>query len=467
MSYKSTLFPFLIFSIALAQGAGINPSLFEINIGAVPIDRYQDPTPQGTVYSNCPSSWTVRDCIKRMFNNDSGSSPYSANNYIGQGVTGVRFFYGLRGGANSTAFNVDGSVNLTWMGNLTAFLTDLRAFGVQRVTPTPVTSGNWSGPLVLRQATNCRGETKDLWFYPWLPFGLEVGNYYPDGQGDNDAYNCAASTPPDIWWGSLPMTRLIDNVLARVWIAGLVVADYDIENEVSLMDFTVYGRLIYDNTHTTDMLSAIQQSMAAYGFDGNRVTASVQAIRSNYAEFGCASVYGDSAALMNESELIAAVAGTWGAIGNPVGMSWTNNLPCGGTSATMISLPVYHPAATATNIHAYPCVQGDGLGGGGFGCNPSIDTTLTARLFFDHVQVFLDTRGLTANYVVFGETTPDQNCDAYTQTMAEQNGAGYRASNLYAYSKYNTVLRPWNNVPDISGCYQAPTYINNAYNPFF
>ena len=458
----------LVVSAFLVRGAGISPTKLEINLGAVPLDRYLDASPQGSLIPSCPNTWTVRNCIKSMFNNNSGSWPYSSNNYVGQGVTGVRFFYGLRGGASSTAFNSNGTLNSAWQSSLQQFFLDLRSYGVLRVTPTPVIAANWSGPLTLRTVTSC-GVTKSMYFYPWLPFGLESTNYYPDGQDNNLAYSCAAATPSDIWWGWQPMFNLIDSVLTKAQAASLTVADYDIENEMALTFFTVYGRLIYDNTHSVDVLSSIRNLMWAHGFDGNRVTGSVQMYRSNLAEFNCGSVYGDSAALIQQSEMIAAISGTWGKIGQPYGFSWIYNLPCGGSPATMISLPVYHSAATTTNIHSHLCVEGDGMGGGGTSCNPNIDVTLTAKKFYDDVRAFLVYRGLTANYVVFGETDADQNCDGFTKAMAAQNASGYRASSLWSYNGGNVVLRPWNNEMDVSipNCYIAPSYINDAYNPFF
>lgn len=454
-----------ILSASFVSGAGISPTKLEINLGPMPLDRYMDSTPQGSLIPACSSSWTVRNCIKNMFNNNPGSPPYTANNYVAQGVTGVRFFYALRGGASSSPFDAGGTLNTTWLNNLQQFFTDLRSYGIQRVTPTAVMAGNWSGPLTRRTVTSC-GVSKQLDFFPWLPFGLEITNSYPDEQDNNNAYNCAAATPADVWWGWQPMFNLIDAVLARAQTATLIVADFDLENELNMLDFTVVARLIYDNTHTTDVLSTVRQLMWNRGFDGNRVTASVPMFRSNYAGFNCGSVYGDSAALIAQSEITAAVAGSWGKIGMPTGFSWTNNLPCGGASGSMISLPVYHTAATATNIHTHMCVEGDGFGSG-FGCNAGIDTTYTAQLFYSDVWAFLFYRGLTGNYVVFGETNSDQNCDGLTKTMAAQNASGYRSSTLYANLAASTALRPWNYIMDASLCYVAPSYINDAYNPFF
>lgn len=78
--------------------AGISPSKLEINLGPFPMDRYLDPSPNGGILPACGNSnWSVRDCVKNMFNNNPGNPPYTPNNYIAQGVTGVRFFYTLGG----------------------------------------------------------------------------------------------------------------------------------------------------------------------------------------------------------------------------------------------------------------------------------------------------------------------------------------------------------------------------------
>lgn len=71
----------------------------------------------------------------------------------------------------------------------------------------------------------------------------------------------------------------------------------------------------------------------------------------------------------------------------------------------------------------------------------------------------------TGDYVVFGETNSNQNCEGYTVAMAMQNANGYRASNLYIYKASSTVLPPWNSIA--SSCYIAPNDLYTAYNPFF
>ncbi len=455
-----------LFLLLLALGAtrpllaGISPSALEINLGPFPVDRYLDPSPNNGILPACGhNDWSVRTCITNAF----------TNSYIGQGVTGVRFFYALGGGFYSTPFHSDGTLQAAWGNNMAAFLSDLKSFGIQRVTPTAVFLGNWSGtteicdgckPLVTRAVTSC-GVSKNLNFFPWVPFGFETGNGYPDSQDVNDAYNCAAATPSDIFWGWQPYFTLVDSVLANVQAAGLAIDDYDMENEINLMDFTVEARLIYDPTHSVDVLSSLRYYLSVHGFDWTRATFSVPMSRPNYAGFHCGSVYGDSALLMNESEMTAAMGGA--AFGLPSSFTWTNNLPCGGTVGSMITLPISYTQPSVIDIHDHICVEGNGSGSGS-GCNAAIDATSTAQTFYNDVWSFLVYRNLTADQVVFGETNSDQNCDGLTQAMAAENAAGYQSSTLWANHAASTALRPWNNEAAAS-CYVLPSYLLDAYAP--
>ena len=99
----------------------IAPARLEINLGPVPIDKYHpDGLNAGTIPS-CPDSWTVPRCIKRMFKNVPSDPDYTPNNYMAQGVKGVRFMFGLGGGAHSTAFDTSGGPSSTWLNKLQAF----------------------------------------------------------------------------------------------------------------------------------------------------------------------------------------------------------------------------------------------------------------------------------------------------------------------------------------------------------
>jgi hypothetical protein len=455
--------------------AGIAPSKTEINLGPVPIDRYFTANSDGIV-PTCPSTYTVRECYKSFFNNNSAERPYRVDNYVGQGITGVRFFYALGGGYASTPFRSDGSLQSAWRDKLFQFFTDLKSYGIQRITPTSVFLGNWSGSdagcdgcldYTRRPQTLSCNQRKDLKFFRWVPFGFldkpgAPDDGFPDGQDLNNAYNCASGNP--VFWGWQPFFNLVDSVLLQAKRAGLTVADFDIENEVNLMDFTVEARLIYDNIRKTDVLGTIRNLMSKHGFQSGRATFSVPVSRATQPGYTCTSYFGDSALLMTQSELNAAYRGQ--PFGLPANFSWINGLPCGGTNSrtgtggTMITLPKRYTVPTAINIHTHICVPGDD-----WQCNASVDATPSAKATYDAVWNFMARNGYAAPYVVFGETVSNQACGEWTKEMAVQNVNGYRNSTLYTNNAANTVLRVWNNSADFSGCSVTPHVINPPYDP--
>jgi hypothetical protein len=66
--------------------AGISPSKLRVNLGPLPINAYDERTLNSGYYptSWCPSSETVESCVVGLL-----------QNYAAQGVTGVRFPFGL------------------------------------------------------------------------------------------------------------------------------------------------------------------------------------------------------------------------------------------------------------------------------------------------------------------------------------------------------------------------------------
>ena len=131
------------------------------------------------------------------------------NNWLGQGVTGVRFMFTLGGGERSTPFEPPfGGVRFEWLRNPGVFLSDRRAQGIQRVTPTPMLYELWgvepNSPFVVdRQVETC-GVVMKLRFLRWLPFGLvdeddsPGESWLPDRTCGNRSFYEAAQTPPDI-----------------------------------------------------------------------------------------------------------------------------------------------------------------------------------------------------------------------------------------------------------------------------
>jgi hypothetical protein len=456
---------FFSLSFCLCSESGHTATTTEVNIAGVPIDNYF--SANGGQLPSCNSSWTVQQCIKYFFNNNPNSSPYTPNNYIAQGVTGVRFFFTLRGGFASTPFDASGNLQTQWLQNFRTFLSDLHSYGIVRVTPTPVIDPGWGDPTFTPNPTinDCTGQIP-LMFLPWMPFGYRTTDGVPDCADNNNGYNIAnantgtnPSTGEPIFWGWRPLFNLFNQIFAKMSSVGLQLGELDFENEVNLQDFTVYGRLLYDNGHSTDVIGTLRSYAANYGFNQYAITVSVPGDQPSIAAWHCGSLYGDSAYFMKASELLAGYAGPYSLIGLPSGFLYTNHLVCAGSTAGMISLPVYYRTPSVTDNHVYPCVFSFSLGH----CDPNQNTTSTATQMYSDLWTFLQYRGLTANTAMMGETQSGQNCDNYTAAMATQNVNGYKASRLYANHAGSTTMRVWNNEADVSHCYVIPTIINPPY----
>lgn len=454
--------------------AGYSPTATEINLGQFPVDDYF--STNGSMLPSCNPSYTIQQCVKYFFNNNSSSQPYTPNNYVRQGVIGVRFFFSVDGGySGSTPWDSNGNVSTQWATKLQQFLTDLKSYGIQYVTPCPVLmdANEWGYTYIQPNPPipACNGGG-NLVFLPWVPFGFDsTSNYWPDCQGFNNAYNSANANP--YFWGWSPFLNLAGSTFSATYNSGLQLREFDVQNELDVANFTVAGRLIYDNTHSTDVLTALRSLASNYGFNPYSVTFSTAAGGSTVAGFSCGSVYGDSALIFFESELIASYAGGWSRIGIPNGLDGTNNLPCEGDPTGMISLPVTYSQPTITDVHAYPCVISPSTGL----CDQSQDTTSSAQTMYTDLWAFLVYLNFTAtNVMMIGETQPGQACDGFTTVMATQNVNGYEQSSLYqeltsGYVPNGVIMRPWSNdevVPIQYGgtgaaCYVVPGTINPPY----
>jgi hypothetical protein len=453
--------------VSSGQGllAGYSPTITEINLGPVPLDVYMSSSTNGTLGTllpTCPTSYTIRNCYKLFFNNNSGISPYTSGNYVGQGVTGVRFLFSMAsGGWYSTPWDAYGNVSSTWTSNLTTFLSDLYSYGIVRITPTLGLDG-WGGtPITPSPAVYDCTNSYALVFFPWMPFGhLASSHNTPDCQDVNDAYSSANANP--YFWGWTPLFNLVDAIFGAVSSSSLALAEFDIYNEMNILDFTIYGRLFYDNVHdsaggsgTTDVLGTLRSSASYYGLNEYAITASTPSDNPTSSGYDCGSVYGDSALIVKESELTGALAGSYSAFGFPAGATTSSHLWCGGSATGMISLPVYYSQPSVTDIHMSPCVITSGV------CDTTIDVTTTATTAYSDVWAFLYYRSLTSNVAMIGETYGNVACDGYTTTMASENVSGYEASNLFSNHAAGTTLRPWNN--DTVSCYSTPASINPPY----
>jgi hypothetical protein len=427
----------------------------------MPLDSYWNPNYGILSNTNCTYGSIIRDCITAHL-----------TRFRNQGATGVRFFFGLGGGGYSTAFNTNGTVRQAWLNNLDQFFVDLINLGYGKVTPTAVL-GFWSGDsasFYTDVPVSTCGGTKTLRLMRWLPYGLTTTNYWPDCQDDNNGYtNGAANTN---FWGWSPYLNLVGAILQKAQQRGLTVADFDMVNEIHLLDFTIQGRLIYDNTTSTDVLGAIRTKMVTYmggGADAH-VTSSTAMTNPNTDGFDCGSVYGDTALIINESELTAAYAN--GLIGIPSGFSNINGLACGGNGNGMFRFPVYYSRPTVNNLHVHICIP-NGSGGCILQGDPSSTFgSATARNVYNGVWNFFTYRGFTTHTAMLGEVNHSQDavCDGYNKSMAFAssngfNGYGGTSSSLYLNAAAQTIFRPWEN--EESACYVlvAPNTINPPYAP--
>ncbi|MEP6540036.1 MAG: hypothetical protein ABJF23_32210, partial [Bryobacteraceae bacterium] len=461
----------------VGSSKGISPTLTEINLSAVPIALYYSLNGSGStpIVDGCPTTITVRQCFQQLLST-------GTNNWRGQGVTGVRFFFTLAGGYYSTPFDSAGNVQTAWTQNLYQFFADLRSYGIQRVTPTPVFD-TWSGPpsmLQTRTMNTCFDmygvptKTLTLSFVPWLPYGLDpLDSYYPDRTCGNGTYRDGAQTPSDIFWGWSRFVNLMNTVMAQAHTATLIINALDYYQE-SNMQFTVEGRMIYDNYRSVDVLQSLRDRMTANGFDSGRVAPSANGPpKPSPASGHCGSWYGDSALVLNLSELVGAIAGPLSKFGAPPGhpdmggelSCYNPNYPNNDadTSGTMPSLPVWHSPPTFIDMHSQKTY---------LGLN---DTGDFAKTFYSDIWAFLVARGLSGNYVVFGETNPVSRpgCDEYTvqQADAAMNGVqgsinGYKNSLLYANHASSVVMRPWQRTEYGYTCTPNPNMINPPFNSF-
>lgn len=245
MSRYSTL---LFSTVLLAHlcMAGISPTAVQINLGPFPVDHYWDLNTDGSrpLVDGCSQSITVQQCVQQLFSTGSG-------NWRSQGVTGVRFFFTMAGGWYSTPFDSNGNVQSTWTSKLNSFFSDLRSYGIQYVTPTPVFDG-WSGPPSMMQSRSvyrsCDGTYVTRNFFPWLPYPLDPNDSnYPDRSCGNASYFTAPETPNDIFWGWTRFFNLMDAVMTQAQAATLVIDGLDYFQESNMGQFTIQGRMIYDN----------------------------------------------------------------------------------------------------------------------------------------------------------------------------------------------------------------------------
>jgi hypothetical protein len=439
----------------------------ETNIGPLWVDQYSYTVinANSSIFPACSPTLSVRSCMQNFL-----------SYYARQDVTGIRFQFAVGGGAGSTPFDSKGNVSAAWLENLQAFFSDVKAAGIENVTPTSTLNQSWTGSaqgislttmtVPYQSGTGCPVGTETVSFFPWLPYGLNPNDpsFSPADKEDNQAYYCSPKNP--IFWGWTPFFNLVEGVAAAAKAAGVNIEEWDIENEIDLWNFTIEAREIYDPITNTPVLYNVGQILARHGFASGTATYSVVTPSPSVAGAACDSMYGDSGYAIWGSELLAAETGGYiGSLGDfPNAVSGANgNLLCGGTTSGMITIPKQPPEwkPAIFDFHVYVCVAGDN------GCDLTQDITSTSEAAYNGISRFVSKRitgykgpvpylfqrpipvGNTSRAEItamIGETdsgAPDVACDGHTPAMATENAKGFQMSDLFTQVNARTVIRPW------------------------
>ena len=487
-------------------GYSIYPVAVEMNLGGVPLSKYFLPNDQGggtPFISHCPVTYTIRQCIAKLFNNDPGNPiaqgsngvPVEWNNWVAQGVTGVRFFFGVAGGFGSMPYIPNSppysathptiqsgmQPEAAWVNNLNAFFQDLGTYGIQRVTPTPVLDDwGWDyGKITVTVPPVCGDPQKtELYFLPFLPFGYDPndrdqnGNPFPDRTCGDQSYQNGQSpaTPDYIFWGWDRFFNLMDRVISKAAGNQLIVNTLDYYQETNMAAFTVQARVIYDNTRNVDVVANLQDIMGYYHYNvfsgidplGASPSANGPAVPTSVTGNCVSAHYGDSGQLLTLSALVAGLKGNK-AIGQP-GSDGLTGLPCGSLLSGGTDVPVGRRLFPGfIDIHSQ------------MHFNLVDNTAAWSKNFHDQMKEFVFTNGFSGKRIVFGETNSiDPGCnDPWTKEQAAAmlygipgSGNGFVNSTLFSNYAGNVVMRPWQDISYAhSACMGFPNTINPPFNP--
>jgi hypothetical protein len=327
---------------------------------------------------------------------------------------------------------------------------------------------------------DCSG-TAPLRFHQWLPFGISTANGYVDCFRVSQGYSLAKRGSS--FWTWTPYVQMWANIFAEIRAAQLEVGAIDMSNELDIMNFPAQARLIYDcppGQACFDVLGAVRTAAAANGVDSWRVTFSTSEKRpifqspaagANPATSYCASVYGDSALVILQSQLNGAFDGSTGFFGYPGPPTIADyRLHCGPNPIPgASSLLKRYDKPRVIDFHSYPCVELESTAK----CDPNTTAEIVANKTFSALWDLMKRSGQTSATAVIGETHPNQGCDGYDVVNTSQSVSGLKNSSLYLTHRLNMIVRPWNNPsqqnpPDSShafpwSCYQAPWAIVPPY----
>jgi len=291
-------------SVPITVSAAPSTGYFTLqtNLGPLGLDDYQMPLSGDLAVDGCSPAWTMRECFNSAFKNDSSSPSYRSNNYVGQGVTGIRFNVpayfdfvprshawdisavlgtnqynqtavtnpaacqppataGITVGCGTLTGGPNGEVDKFW-SNFRMFLKDLRSYGIRYVMPSiGIDNFGTPAPAPSGQTSNCPfslGNGTTVYFYPWWPLGFFKdgnNNYGIECTEQPDAYILAQHPPSTIFWGWGPYYSLLDQVFQAIQDAQLQMVEFDILGELDLDQCPSCARWIQDNNTPTNQLS--------------------------------------------------------------------------------------------------------------------------------------------------------------------------------------------------------------------
>ncbi|MBI1898202.1 MAG: hypothetical protein HYS04_16965 [Acidobacteria bacterium] len=453
------------------------PSRLEVGLSYMPFDEYDYAHLASSKFPySCPPGSSIRGCFQTVL-----------AELRAQGVSGLRIFFTLCGedstplvncGQNWTQVRYKGNLSppdLSWINRVKDFFGDVKNAGIQNITLTPVhlhgavyskPKSQVSSPMGDSQPL-CADAPDTIYFFPTAPIGWkDVGgsDYYPIGQDNNNAYNCAPVNPYFVGWQN--QYDVIDAMLAAAQETQLTMSELDFEQELNIEVFPALARFIVDNAQgdsgQANVRDALRYYMSLHGFDPGRVTWAAPWANSTLAGVNCTSVYAGYARTMGADQIAAAIGG--GRIGIPnsriIGDE-TGFLSCDNGQGTypfdMFPMPSYGTQPNILDVHLRPCVADSNTH-----CVPNDAAAAVqseARIDFDDIVNYIARFPSTAT-VMLGETHSNTDngagalCEGGTLNAPAETVAGFNQSALAGGS---VVFRPWMQLQSPSGdCFKYP-----------
>lgn len=510
-----------IFGAGTARCAEIKaPSALHTNLGPMPIDHYDSTlltalTGYPDLKYSCPGQTTVRGCYQASL------MGFAAQQ---QHVSGVRFFFDICGGANSTPLQNCGSgnyksvtgPNAPWTTNLQNFFLDIYNAGIHSVSPTmghddgiglyggaPFGLPTWYvAPSPPPSRSKCTNTPAIVQYVPGLPYAQfpctqtppyscptnvqNCGAYCVSGAGypvddSHNGYNCSPTNPYFVGWqNTYNVWNFVIEAAYNTPTAGakgLNIEELDVQQELNTLQFPVEARLIVDNSRTDtgnpDNLNSIRYSMNLYGYDQERVTWSSIAPQPTVAgAVDCGSGYSSTDVYADyprniflDSRISGISGGAWIGWPNP---TCIDGLCCGGSTASMYltTYGSHSPLPDIVDEHIYPCIINTTTGQC-WNTEPNASVQLEAYTFFSEIPHYLSASKQQSAVFMLGETHTYSN-DGHNETCDVDAPLTAAASIVAAYDQTGNGLAGNNTVvirPFINLAYSCFTPSNQLLNP--